>query len=404
MSYIKPANLLINNQMSLTLPPSVQQNIPLAPYTTLQVGGCARYFCVINDLATLETVLDWAQQAALPWFILGGGSNLLVDDAGFEGLVLHLNTQDQQVNFITDPITTPLASNEQPTTTAQAQVLLTVAAGVVWDRLVAQTVEAGWQGLECLSGIPGKVGATPIQNVGAYGQEVSQTIAQVIVYDPAQRQLRTLSNHDCQFDYRSSIFKINQLHKRDPLIVWSVTYRLNVAAPAMVRYPELARYLTTHHNWPTKDVDLATVRAAVLHLRRQKSMVLDAADPNTRSAGSFFVNPVVSPAILEDLKRRLSPIQREQMPQFPTSTGQIKLSAAWLIEQAGFKKGYRDTKVGLSTNHALALVNYEQAAAADILALANSIQSQVYQQWGILLVLEPVYVGQPSAHQTAQLS
>jgi UDP-N-acetylmuramate dehydrogenase len=331
---------------------------------------------VVNDLVTLQTALTWAQSAQIPWFVLGGGSNLLVADAGFDGLVLHLTHQGQQV-------TTKAEANSR-------QVLVTVAAGEDWDPLVAHTVKANWQGLECLSGIPGKVGATPIQNVGAYGQEVSETIVKVVVYDVTCKQLRSLSNADCQFGYRHSIFKTKNLQQQTSQIVWAVTYCLTVDAPPAVRYPELARYFTTQESQST--VSLATVREAVLHLRRQKSMVLDPRDINSRSAGSFFVNPIISPAMLQALQTRLTATQREQLPQFPTPDGQVKLSAAWLIEQAGFSKGYQKSTVGLSANHALAVVNYDHATAAQVLAFAELIKSVVYQKWQISLAMEPVYL------------
>jgi len=332
---------------------TIEQNVPLAPFTTIRIGGPARYFVRATDIDALREAIDWARERSLPLFILGGGSNLLISDDGFDGLVVHLDLRGINV----------IAEDEY--------AMVRVAAGEVWDEFVAMAVSREWAGIECLSGIPGSVGATPIQNVGAYGQEVSETIARVEVLDRRDGLVKTLTNWDCRFGYRSSLFKN---YERDRYVVTAVTFRLKVGGPATVRYPELQKAVSSD--------DLQEVRNAVIAIRRRKGMVLDPADPDTRSDGSFFMNPIVDPSVAA-----------EDMPRFPASDGKVKLSAAWLIEHAGFEKGFTLGNAGLSTKHTLAVINRGGASARDVLALVELIQKSVRDKFGIELHPEPNFIG-----------
>ncbi|MEW6734549.1 MAG: UDP-N-acetylmuramate dehydrogenase [Acidobacteriota bacterium] len=351
----------------------LQENILLKNYSTLGIGGPARFFVDATDLETIEQALQWVTQQHLPLFVLGGGSNVLISDQGFAGLVLHLTLRG-------------IESRSE-----QGNIIVDVAAGEEWDGFVAYAVDNHWGGVECLSGIPGKIGATPIQNVGAYGQEVKDTIVSVNLYDRYQRSFVTLPNSACQFRYRQSIFKSKAV---DRYIVLGVSYRLTPNGKPSINYPELQKYLAERINGtPT----LAAVREAVLTIRRQKSMVLNPLDSDSRSVGSFFVNPILSRtdfAALEsslrtDAKLRL----KETIPHFPAPENMVKLSAAWLIEQAGFYKGYQYANVGISNKHALAIVNRGAGTAQEVLDLVKKIQHQVQQRFGILLTPEPVFIG-----------
>jgi UDP-N-acetylmuramate dehydrogenase len=332
---------------------TIEQNVPLAPFTTIGIGGPARYFARAVDIDLLREAIDWARDRSLPLFILGGGSNLLISDYGFDGLVVHVDLRGVTVQ----------AEDEY--------AMVRVAAGEVWDDFVALAVSRGWAGIECLSGIPGSVGATPIQNVGAYGQEVSETIARVEVLDRRDGLVKTLTNWDCRFGYRSSLFKN---YERERYVVTAVTFRLKVGGRAAVRYPELQKAVTSD--------DLHDVRNAVIAVRRRKGMVLDRSDPDTRSDGSFFMNPIVDPSVMT-----------EEMPNYPAGDGKVKLSAAWLIEHAGFEKGFTLGKAGLSSKHTLAVINRGGATARDVLALVELIQSRVREKFGIELHPEPNFIG-----------
>ena len=317
----------------------------LADYTTLGLGGPADAFVA----AGIEDELIDAVEAAAdgPLLILGGGSNLVVADAGFPGTVVHVATRGIAIDGVT----------------------VTIAAGEPWDGVVSRTVEAGLSGLECLSGIPGLAGATPIQNVGAYGQEVADTITRVRVYDRDKQQTSYFNNKQCCFSYRHSVFKETDRH-----VVLEVTFGLS-RDPAPIRYPELAK-AAGPAALP------ARTRETVLRLRRSKGMVLDPADPDTRSAGSFFTNPIVDAA-------------PEGAPRFDAGEGKVKVPAAWLIERAGFAKGYPgpDAPVRISAKHTLALVNPGAGTTADLLALAREIRSGVQSAFGIELRPEPTLLG-----------
>jgi UDP-N-acetylmuramate dehydrogenase len=336
--------------------------VPLAPLTTMRVGGAARFFREVSDERELALGLAWAKERGVQVRPLGGGSNVVIGDAGFDGLVLRLASRG--VSF--DPVD-------------GAFVDVTASAGEPWDELVAECVRRDLQGFECLSGIPGQAGATPIQNVGAYGQEVAETIVGVRVLDRVTFVARELTPADCRFSYRDSALK-SEMPER--YVVTAVRFRLRRGGTAALRYAELTRHLEAEGELePT----LARVREAVLRLRRAKSMVLDPTDENGRSCGSFFTNPIVTAAAAREVVRRAG----DAVPRFPESGGHVKLAAAWLIENAGFPKGTRRGPVGLSTRHALAIVSHPGARASDVLDLASSIQAAVYERFGINLTPEP---------------
>ena len=317
----------------------------LAELTTLRLGGPAAEYV---EARTEEEIIDAARDAAL---VVSGGSNVVVADAGVPGRVVRIATRGVE----------------------RDGARLTVAAGEDWDALVARCVAGGLQGFECLSGIPGSVGATPIQNVGAYGQEVAETVESVRVFDRETGRVEEMSAADCGFVYRGSVFKYH-----DRRIVLSVTFRLNESAVSgPLRYAELARTLDVPVGG---SAPLADVREAVLTLRRRKGMVIDPGDPDSVSAGSFFTNPVLE-------------VAPGGAPTWPEPDGRVKTSAAWLIEQAGFHKGYGDGRIGISTKHTLALVNRGGGTTAELLALAREIAAGVRDRFGIELHPEPVLVG-----------
>ncbi|AWS40253.1 UDP-N-acetylmuramate dehydrogenase [Streptosporangium sp. 'caverna'] len=335
--------------------------VRLAPYTTLGLGGPARAFVTAESAEEIVELVAAADRAGEPVLVLGGGSNLVVSDEGFDGLVVSVASRGVEVDG--DRIT--------------------VQAGEDWDTLVARAVAEGRSGIECLSGIPGRVGATPIQNVGAYGQDVSQTLAGVRVYDRRTGELGDLSARECGLTYRHSVFK------EDPgrYVVLAVTYELpkdELSGP--VTYKELAVRLGVALG---DRAPLAEVRAAVLELRRGKGMVLDADDPDSRSAGSFFTNAILSAEEAAELDLRAPGFPRWDMPG-----GSVKVPAAWLIENAGFPKGYRRGPARISTKHTLAMTNPELAATTtDLLDLAREVRDGVWEKFGVTLVNEPVMVG-----------
>jgi UDP-N-acetylmuramate dehydrogenase len=352
-----------------------ERDVPLAPRTTLELGGAARHLVRVRCEADVRHALTWAERASLPFFVLGGGSNLIVPDEGFAGLVLAMESRG---------VATLEARDER----GEPRVRVTAAAGEPWDALVATAVQHGWQGLECLSGIPGLVGATPVQNVGAYGQEVADTIVAVGGVDTRTRLSRTLSPTECAFAYRDSALK------RDPsgfVVTW-VTFELRVGAPPALKYAELQRALA-HVSSPT----LAETRETVIALRRKKSMVLDASDPNRRSAGSFFTNPIVSVEAADEVVRRAlaAGLVRDasEVPRWPEKHGRVKLAAGWLIERAGIVKGLRDGHVGVSSAHALALVHHGGGTSRELLALAERVCRAVREAFGVELEREPVLLG-----------
>jgi UDP-N-acetylmuramate dehydrogenase len=334
----------------------------LRDHTTLRLGGAARRWVEATTEAELVEAVSTADDAREPVLVLAGGSNLVVADDGFPGTVVKVATRgfSRDVDDSGDP--------------SCSGAMVTVSAGEPWDDVVAEAAELGWVGIEALSGIPGSVGATPIQNVGAYGQEVSQTVARVRVWDRRLKGLRTFAAADCGFGYRTSRFKADP----DRHVVLDVTFQLRQGTLSEpIRYAELARTLGVDEG---ERAPLADVRAAVLKLRSGKGMVLDPEDHDTWSAGSFFTNPVVAAADVP-----------EGAPAWPQADG-VKTSAAWLIEQSGFRKGYGSDRLSLSTKHTLALTNRGDATTADLLALAREIRDGVEARFGIRLVNEPVLV------------
>jgi UDP-N-acetylmuramate dehydrogenase len=340
----------------------VRHDVPLAAHTTLRVGGPARDLVEVTSTHELVEVVRALDAAGEPVLVLGGGSNVLVGDAGFDGTVVLVATRG---------VSQDVASC--------SGAVVTVAAGEPWDPFVALTVEQGWSGMEALSGIPGSIGASPIQNVGAYGTEVGQHITTVRTLDRSTGKVRTLFAVECGFGYRTSVFKTHP----GRYVVLDVTFQLRLGSlSAPVRYAELARVLGVEVG---TRVPATQVRDAVLSLRRSKGMVLDDVDPDTWSAGSFFTNPVLDPAAVADLP--------DGAPRYAQPDGRVKTSAAWLIEHAGFGRGWGDGAARISTKHTLALTNRGSASATDVVALARQVRSGVEQTFGIVLEPEPVLVG-----------
>jgi len=344
------------------------EQVPLGPFTTFQIGGPARWFAEAASEEDIAAGIAFAAERQLPLFVLGGGSNLLVSDTGFPGLVLRMALQG-------------IAS-----TPDKGRVIVSSAAGEDWDDLVAYAVGAGYAGIECLSGIPGTVGGTPVQNVGAYGQEVSQTIVTVRAFDRTTGAFVDLSSADCGFSYRRSIFNTAQ---KERYIVSRVDYGLHENGPANFVYADLARYFAAHNQAsPT----LAEVREAVRTIRDQKGMLLVAGNADCRSAGSFFKNPIVPATVLDSLAGELG-VEKRSIPAYPARDGEVKLSAAWLIERAGFQKGYALGNAGISSRHTLALINRGGASAAEIVALRDQVTDAVRSRFAVRLEPEPVWLG-----------
>ncbi|XXU12280.1 UDP-N-acetylmuramate dehydrogenase [Sorangium sp. So ce854] len=357
----------------------MRASVPLAPLTTLGVGGPARFYAEAADEAAVVEAFRFAEARGVPLFVLGGGSNLVVSDRGVDALVLRVRVRGIE-----------RVGGEGGAQAGRA--LVRAGAGEGWDDLVARAVAEGWAGVECLSGIPGDVGATPIQNVGAYGQEVAETIAEVRAVDRATGATAVIAGADCGFGYRDSRFKRAW---RGRYVITAVTFALRPGGAATVRYPELQRALAAPAGGAAPP--LGEVRGAVIALRRGKSMVLDPADENGRSAGSFFMNPTLEASAAAAVIARieaagvLAPC--EAIPRYPAGGGRVKLSAAWLIERAGFAKGTRHGAAGISTRHTLALVNRGGATAAELLDLARRVRRGVLDRFGVALTPEPDLVG-----------
>ena len=346
---------------------SIQEQVLLAPYTTLRIGGPARFFCVVATEAGLLEAIHFARQHSLKLFTLGGGSNLLIGDSGFDGLVLHI------------AIRTPTEATHQG-----RYIDHTVAAGADWNSFVLTVCEQGISGVECLAGIPGSVGGTPVQNVGAYGQEVAETITSVRAFDVEENTFVVLPHKECRFAYRSSIF--NTTH-RNRYIVTQVNFRLDSTALPNLTYVDLQRHFAGRATPTPMDI-----YHAVREIRHSKGMLIVEGEADCRSAGSFFKNPVVAESTLINIATTLS-IPADKIPHWPAADGNIKLPAAWLLEQAGFPKGFQRGSAGISTRHTLALINRGSATAADIIHLRDTIQQQVKVRFNIQLEQEPVQLG-----------
>jgi UDP-N-acetylmuramate dehydrogenase len=351
-----------------------QEFIPLAPYTTFRIGGPARFFCEVEDEAEVAEAVSFAKQRGLPLFVLGGGSNLLVSDAGFDGVVLRVGV--------------PVAKGEHRD---GESVLLVVGAGENWDDVVLYAVDHGYAGIECLAGIPGDVGGTPVQNVGAYGQEVAETIVQVRAYDLETGTFVDLDHEACRFGYRRSLFNAEA---RGRYIVTAVTYKLRPGGEPALRYADVKRHFAAQFERGEK-LSLRQVYEAVRSIREQKGMLVGQGGPDGRSAGSFFKNPVVPSEALPQIALKAE-CDSEKVPQFPAGDGKVKLAAAWLVEQAGFHKGFAMGRAAISSRHTLALVNLGDATAAELIALRDAVMTAVKNKFGIQLEQEPVMLGFPS--------
>lgn len=342
--------------------PVVRHQEPLSRWTTLGVGGPAAKLVEVADVGQLALALAQAGEEGGPVLVLGGGSNVLVPDDGFDGTVVHVGLKGVEAR------------------PGPEGVLVSVGAGEVWAEFVRYCVSEGLSGVECLAGIPGLVGGTPVQNVGAYGQEVKETIASVVVWDRHAGRQRELAGPECGFTYRDSIFKHNERY-----VVTEVLFRLQPSGRSQpLRYDELATQLGRRLG---QDAPLEATAEAVMALRRAKGMVLDPRDPDTRSVGSFFTNPVLDEARFVELQR-----SAPGAPGF-AAPGGYKVPAGWLVEQAGFPRGYRKATAAISSKHALALTARPGGTAADVLALAREVRNGVRDLFGVVLEPEPVLVG-----------
>ena len=344
----------------------ILEHVELAPLTTLKLGGKARFLSQVRDEAHVSALIGWAKAQSLPWFVVGFGSNLVVGDAGYDGLVIHFNRGEFSIH-------------EDGRVEADA--------GADFDSLVAATVDRGFAALACLSGIPGSVGATPIQNVGAYGAEISKWITSVRVYDCELNVIQELNAFDCGFSYRDSYFKKNP----GKYIVLKVSMSLDTQNECAVSYKELQESLQAD------TASAALIREHVLKIRARKSMVIDEADPNSRSVGSFFTNPIVSELVATDIIQkalRWGLVRKsEDVPIYPAPDQKRKLAAAWLIQNSGFSKGYTKDKVGISSAHTLALVHHGGGTTEQLLALAREVRERVWQRFGVELDMEPRTLG-----------
>ena len=346
---------------------NIEENVALAPVTTLQVGGAARYFAEARREDEVREAVEWAKMSNLSLFVLGGGSNIVVADSGWPGLVLRIAIGG---------LTSEGAGNA---------VLLSAGAGVDWDEFVAQTVAQNCAGVECLSGIPGSVGGTPVQNVGAYGQEVADTIESVRALDMKNDRVVVLPRPACGFGYRSSIFNTAE---RGRYIILRVNFRMQRGSGPNLRYADLREHFAQTKTAPT----LTSVRQAVREIRCRKGMLIVPGDGDCRSAGSFFKNPVLSNEQFQDLDARAR-ARGLDVPSYPALEAQRKVPAAWLVEHSGFAKGFRLGAAGISSKHALAIINTGGAQASEIIRLKDAIQQGVGSTWGILLEPEPEFVG-----------
>ncbi len=338
----------------------IQEKVSLRQYTTFQIGGIARYFAVVRSIEEAREALQFAKQKGVETFILGGGSNVLISDEGFNGLVIKNAFEGIEIDG--------------------DESIIAAGAGVDWDEFVEYCVGRNLAGIECLSGIPGLVGGTPVQNVGAYGQEVSETIKNVLVLDRSDLAVSELSNADCGFSYRKSILNTTE---KSRYLVLRVTYTLRLNGSPTLVYPDLQKRF--EFGEPT----LQEVRNAVLETRESKGMRVRQGGADARSAGSFFKNPIVNSTVVKNVVGKVE----KDAPIYPLGKDSYKIPAAWLIEQAGFKKGFTKGKAGLSTKHTLAITNRDGASAEEIVALKNLIETGVKEKFGIQLETEPILVG-----------
>ncbi len=345
----------------------IQNDISLAEFSTFKIGGKARYLIVAQDESDVIKGIEFAEKKKLATFILGGGSNVLISDTGFNGLVILIALRGIKISAEQD-----------------GKAFITAQAGEDWDEFVAFCVEKKFQGIECLSGIPGFVGGTPVQNVGAYGQEVSESIFSVKVFDRQTKQIKELTNKECGFAYRTSIFNTTEKNR---FVVLAVTFVLTSGGKPQISYADLQK------RFENKTPDLKETRDAVCEIRAIKAMLVRQTGADARSAGSFFKNPIVSNEKFAELKKIAEALKIENIPQYKVDERHVKIPAAWLIEKAGFYKGFTRNNAGLSTKHTLALTNRGGATAREILELKTEIQNKVNKLFGIELTVEPVFVG-----------
>lgn len=366
---------LDSSKSDLVPPPGLhaEHDVALAPLTTIGIGGSARWLVRPNSESQLRDCLLWCAESGESPLVLGGGSNVLISDSGWPGLVIHNAVSGLQFQSDGDA------------------VIASAGGGIIWDDFVAATVSANLQGIECLSGIPGTVGASPVQNIGAYGQEVKDTIMRVDVIDRSNGEIIRFTGEECGFAYRWSRFKGED---RDRYVVTRVAFRLRRNGTPELRYGDLTRYFEDREiATPT----LAQVRDAVIEVRAAKGMVISPDIPDSKSCGSFFMNPIVSASKADDIYRiaieseRISP--SDKMPRFPAPDSQVKLSAAWLMEKSGLSKGQTHGNVGLSSRHVLAIINRGGGTAVEVIDFAREIQGRVNDAFGVDLHPEPVFVG-----------
>lgn len=359
----------------------MRESVLLAPYTTLQIGGPARYFCQAASEAEVEQVAAFALDRHLPLFVLGGGSNVLVSDAGFDGVALRVGI-----------------SNRTQEGREGERVLIEAGAGENWNDLVLDTVTKGYAGIECLAGIPGDVGGTPVQNVGAYGQEVAETIVKVRAFDLSSRRFVELDHADCGFAYRQSVFNTDA---RGRYIVTAVTYALRPGGEPALRYADLSRYFATALEAGEKP-SLREVYDAVRSIREGKGMLAGQGGADGRSVGSFFKNPVVSLDAIEEVAMGAG-CREDEVPRYPAGEGRVKLPAAWLVEHAGFRKGFAMGRAAISSRHTLALVNLGGATFAEMIALRDAVVEGVKIRFGVQLEQEPVLLGGPATTRASSM-
>ena len=346
-----------------------QHNVTLSELTTIKLGGNAKLFCNCNAIDELKACLIYAKTESLPVQVIGGGSNIIFPDDCFDGIVMKIDIKGIKFNELEKDI-----------------IEITSGAGENWDDFVKLCIDNNLTGVECLSGIPGSVGATPIQNVGAYGQEVSNTIVSVEAIDRLTLETVGFTNKECKFSYRQSKFKKED---KDKYIITKVTYRLYKFAEPKIKYPELKKHLDNNTNWDSMKngkEKLSVIRNSVIDIRKSKSMVIDSEDPNTVSCGSFFLNPVLTGGEFGELEKTCSK-NNINIPSYKTDEG-IKIPAAWLVENVRFHKGYRKGGVGISIKHSLALINCG-GTAKELLDLSAKIENEVYKNFGIELKKEP---------------
>ncbi|MGI4826830.1 MAG: UDP-N-acetylmuramate dehydrogenase [Janthinobacterium lividum] len=341
----------------------IRERVSMSGYTTFKVGGEARFFAEAEQESEVVEAWRWAKEHGVPLFVLGGGSNLLVADSGFDGLVLRLAIRGVE----------------------RDGSRFDVGAGESWDELVDRTVAAECAGMECLAGIPGSVGATPVQNVGAYGQDVAETIASVRALDRGTGDFMEFSGEECRFRYRKSVFNTEQ---RDRFLITRVRFALRPGGDPELRYADLQRHFARAEKTP----HLAEVATVVRSIRRNKGMVLTPGDPDTQSAGSYFKNPMIPTTQVQGIAAAAQ-VEPAAVPVYPADEGWKKLSAAWLVERAGFERGFRLGAAGISTRHTLALTNRGGATCADILRLEQHVREGVAERFKVILEREPVLLG-----------